>query len=301
MTVPTTPRLDNRVLMKREKRRADARTRAGRQGALQSFAKQENALSKFRTQCFRSAMSPRIVFRLHHRLIRAFLAMTFVPLALHGAQPEINPSHIDVYVTPYYDSKGPTINVGRFSAGLASANENDVLSTIAEMKKDWDRLTFPELYVGAIRLYDLGYRREAVYWFYSAQYRGRQFGVLPDQTKMGSIGDPGFELFHAQNAFYQLVGPYINGYAFADTDGLVKIVERVQKEGRRLPDLQAAYPRVTFKSKNEWVAANADLADGMNQLISTLKEKKDEIKRQRTERGMDEKFSKLTSKELPSR
>src|SRR6266498_4601889 len=99
------------------------------------------------------------------------------------------------------------------------------------MKKDWDQLTFPELYVAAIRLYDFGYRKEAVYWFYSAQYRGRQFGVLLDQSKMGSIGSAGFELLQAQNAFFQLVGPYINGYAFGDTDGLVKVVERVQKEG----------------------------------------------------------------------
>jgi len=159
------------------------------------------------------------------------------------------------------------------------------------MKKDWDGLTFPELYVAAIRLYDLGYRKEAVYWFYSAQYRGRQFGVLLDQAKMGSIGSPGFELLHAQNAFYQLVGTYINGYAFGDTDGLVKIVERVQKEGRQIPDLQAAYPGVTFRNKNEWPSANAELADGMNQLISILKEKKDDIKRQRVERGVEETFS----------
>jgi hypothetical protein len=117
---------------------------------------------------------------------------------------------------------------------------------------------------------------------------------------MGSIGSPGFELLHAQNAFYQLVGPYINGYAFEDTGELAKIVERVQKEGRRVPDLQAAYPNVTFKSKSEWPSANADLANGMNQLISMLKEKKDEIKRQRVERGMEEKFSKLASKELPN-
>ena len=169
------------------------------------------------------------------------------------------------------------------------------------MKKDWDRLTFPELYVGAIRLYDLGYRKEAVYWFYSAQYRGRQFGVLLDQTKMGSMGSSGFELLHAQNAFYQLVGTYINGYAFGDTDGLVKVVETVQKEGRNIPDLQAAYPGVTFKNRNKWPSANAELADGMNQLISMLKEKKDDIKRQRVERGVEKKFSKLTSKELPSR
>ena len=236
-----------------------------------------------------------------NKLIVASVSITFASYALEAAQPEINPSHIDAYVTPYYDSKEPQISVGRFSSGLASAKADDFLTTIAQMKKDWDRLTFPELYVAAIRLYDLGYRKEAVYWFYSAQYRGRQFGVLLDQAKMGSIGSPGFELLHAQNAFYQLVGTYINGYAFGDTDGLVKIVERVQKEGRRIPDLEAAYPGVTFRSKSEWPSANAELADGMNQLISMLKEKKDDIKRQRVERGVEETFSKLTSKELPSR
>jgi hypothetical protein len=235
-----------------------------------------------------------------NRLSLALVAMNLASFALKAAPPDINPSHIDAYITPYYNSRGPEVSVGRFSSGLASAKEDDFLTTIAEMKKDWNRLTFPELYVAAIRLYDLGYRKEAVYWFYSAQYRSRQFGVLLDQTKMGSIGEPGFELLHAQNAFYQLVGTYINGYAFGDMDGLAKIVEKVQKEGRQIPDLQAAYPGVTFKSKSEWQSVNTELADGMNQLISMLKEKKDEIKRQRAERGMEAKFSKLTSKDLPS-
>jgi hypothetical protein len=169
------------------------------------------------------------------------------------------------------------------------------------MKKNWDQLTFPELYVAAIRLYDLGYRKEAVYWFYTAQYRGRQFGILLDQNKMGSIGSPGFELLQAQNAFFQLVGPYINGYAFGDMDGLVKVVERVQQEGRKIPDLQTTYPNVAFRSKSEWASANTDLADGMDKLISTLKEKKDDIRRQRIQQGIEEKFSKLTNKELAGR
>jgi hypothetical protein len=236
-----------------------------------------------------------------NKLSFAFVAINFAAFALQAAQPETTPSHIDAYVTPYYDSKGPVVRVGRFSSGLASAKEDDFLTTIGAMKKDWDRLTFPELYVAAIRLYDVGYRKEAVYWFYSTQYRGRQFGVLLDRVKMGSIGSPGFELLHAQNAFYQLVGTYINGYAFGDTDGLVEVVERVQKEGRHIPDLEAAYPGVTFRNKNEWPSVNIDLANGMNQLISMLKETKNEIKRQRVERGIEEKFSKLTSKEVPSR
>src|SRR5881409_3926823 len=178
------------------------------------------------------------------KLLLVLCAVSVASFPLGAAQQVSDAAHIDVYVTPYYNSKGPSVSVGRFSSGLASAKEDEFLTTIARMKKDWDQLTFPELYVAAIRLYDLGYRKEAVYWFYSAQYRGRQFGVLLDQTKMGCIGDTGFELLHAQNAFYQLVGTYINGYAFGDMDGLAKIVERVQKEGRQIPDLQAAYPGV---------------------------------------------------------
>src|SRR6266705_4987735 len=134
-------------------------------------------------------------------------------LPMATAQPDFDPSRIDVYITPYYNSTGPAVSVGRFSAGLASNSDAEFLATISKMRQAWEQLSFPELYVAAIRLYDFGYRKEAVSWFYSAQYRGRQFGVLLDQTKMGSIGDPGFELLHAQNAFYQLVGTYINGYA----------------------------------------------------------------------------------------
>src|SRR5205823_10699248 len=145
-----------------------------------------------------------------NKLSLAVVALHLASFALKAAQPEINPSHVDVYVTPYYNSKGPEVKVGRFSSGLASAKEDEFLATIAEMKKDWDRLTFPELYVAAIRLYDLRYRKEAVYWFYSAQYRDRQFGVLVDQTKMRPLRSPGLELLHAQHAFHQLVGPHPN-------------------------------------------------------------------------------------------
>jgi hypothetical protein len=222
-------------------------------------------------------------------------------ISLKAAQPATDYSHIDVYITPFYNSQGPTVDVGRRSSGLSTVKEEEFLATIGTMKKDWDKLTFPELYVAAIRLYDFGFRKESIYWFYSAQYRGRQFGTLLDRTKMGDIGSAGFELLQAESAFYQLIGPYINGYAFADTNGLVEIVERVQREGRQIPDLAAIYPGVAFKKKSEWKSANAELADGMGKLISMLKEKKEEIRRQRVEQGIEEKFSILTNKELIGR
>jgi hypothetical protein len=234
--------------------------------------------------------------RLHPALL---VVAVFGSADLAAGQTINDPARIDIYVTPYYNSKGPVMDVGRFSSGLAAKSESEFVATISKMKQSWDTLNFPETYVAAIRLYDLGFRKESIYWFYSAQYRGRLFATLIDQNKMGSIGDPGFELFQAQNAFQQLVGPYINGYAFGDIDQLIPIIERVQREGKFVLDITKIYPRVTFKPKSEWDAGNKGLNEGMTKLLTTLKEQKASIKQQRIERGMEAKFSKLPSKELP--
>ena len=215
---------------------------------------------------------------------------------LAAGQTITDPAHIEVYITPYYNSKGPAIDVGPFSSGLAAKNEPEFIATIAKMKKSWDTLNFAETYVAAIRLYDLGFRKESIYWFYSAQYRGRLFASLIDRDRMGSMGNPGFELFQAQNAFQQLVGPYINGYAFERHT----IIERVQSEGKVIADLTKIYPRVTFKPKSEWEAGNKALNEGMTKLLVTLINEKASIKQQRIERGMEAKFSKLPSKNLPN-
>src|SRR5436190_22480354 len=217
---------------------------------------------------------------------------------LAAGQTITDPAHIEVYVTPYYNSKGPAIDVGPFSSGLAAKNETEFVAAIAKMKKSRDTLNFAETYVAAIRLYDLGFRKESIYWFYSAQYRGRLFASLIDRDKMGSMGDPGFELFQAQNACQQLVGPYINGYAFGDIDQLVPIIERVQREGQTVPDLTKIYPRVAFKPKSEWDTGNKGLNDGMTKLLVTLKNEKASIKQERVERGMEAKFGKLPNKDL---
>ena len=232
--------------------------------------------------------------------LNSIAVVVFVGCAgLAVGQTISDPAHIEVYVTPYYNSKGPIIDVGPFSSGLTARKEPEFVSTIEKMKKSWDTLNFPETYVAAIRLYDLGFRTESIYWFYSAQYRGRLFAGLIDRDKMGSMGAPGFELFQAQNAFQQLVGPYINGYAFGDIDRLVPIIDRVQREGKTVPDLTKIYPRVAFKPKSEWDAANKGLNEGLTKLLITLKNEKASIKQQRIERGMEAKFGKLPSKDLP--
>jgi hypothetical protein len=233
-----------------------------------------------------------------NRLHPLVIALAFAQPAFGQAISE--PARIEVYVTPYYNSKGPAINVAPWSKGLSASSESEFVATISKMKQSWNNLRFPEMYVAAIRLYDLGFRNESTYWFYSAQYRGRLFATLVDQEKMGSMGAPAFELVQAANAFQQLVGPYVNGYAFGDVNHLIQIVERVQNENKTVPDLEKVYPGVAFKRRTEWDAGNAGINEGLTKFLTMLKDQKATLKKTRIENGTEAKFSKLTSKELPA-
>jgi len=66
-----------------------------------------------------------------------------------------------------------------------------------------------------------------------------------------------------------------------------------------VPGLTKTYPGVTFNPKSQCDARNAGLNEGMTKLLTTLKNEKASIKQQRIEHGMEAKFSKLPSKELP--
>jgi hypothetical protein len=210
-----------------------------------------------------------------------------------------NPARIDAYVTPYYNSSGPVVKVGKYSAGLATNDRARFVSTIQQMKKQWLQRSFVELYVGAIRLYDLGYRNEATYWFYSAQYAGRQFQALSDPNKLGSIGSPGFELYHAQDAFFQLTGPNINGYAYGNIDAIGPILQKVRSDRRTVPNVKSVYPGVAFIDASKWTQRNAQVQNGLEELAKYLTTQKTQIARQRTQNGTQARFARLTSLKFP--
>jgi hypothetical protein len=228
-----------------------------------------------------------------------FSAAPFLVAALLAAAPPGDPGTIGAYVTPYYNSSGPVIKIGKFSSGLASKVPGQFVATIVRMKQQWSTLNFVELYVGAMRLYDLGYRNEATYWFYTAQFRGRQYAALVDPNELGSIGSPGFELSHAQDAFFQLAGPSINGYAFGDVDGLQKIVAAVESQNRTVPDMGAMYPGVAFVHKAQWPQKNAAVEAGLAKLADYLSTQKSQIAQERVQNGTRARFAKLSSKRFP--
>jgi hypothetical protein len=146
-----------------------------------------------------------------------------VAIAIAGLAQENGKTETDVgrqmpvYITPFYESEGLKITVGEHSQTLANADAKSIREIAGALKKEKDKLRAEVMYVTAIRLYDLGHKDEAVYWFYTAQYRARLFTTLLDNEKIGTIGDEAFELKHAYNAFNQLAGIYINGYGFGDS------------------------------------------------------------------------------------
>jgi hypothetical protein len=220
-------------------------------------------------------------------------------LPLLSADLPADPGHIDVYVTPYYQSVGPTIDVGRYSAGLASQDRAVFLATIHKMDSSWEELSFAELYVASIRLYDLGYRKDAIYWYYSAEYRGRLFAKLVDRQKLGGIGSPGYEILSSQGAFYQLVGPYINGYAFGDLSKFSDVLRAVKKRESAIPKMSQIYPQVAFIDPPNWEVSNSNVNSGMGKLLDVIRVKKDQIAQQRIDTGVEAKFSILKSQDLP--
>jgi len=131
----------------------------------------------------------------------------------------------------------------------------------------------------------------------------RHIGHLRTGAGRGRDGDQrralARHLVDAKEVRQRTVVTGIGGYAFGDIDQLVPIIERVQREGKVIPDLTKIYPRVTFKPKSEWDAGNKGLNEGMTKLLVTLKNEKASIKQQRIEHGMEAKFSKLPSKDLP--
>lgn len=124
--------------------------------------------------------------------------------------------------------------------------------------------------------------------------------MLADEKRLGSIGDPAFELFHAQNAFFELSGPAIDGYAFGDVDRLAGVLTRVERENSAVPDLHSLDPGVAFVPRSQWPAKNAGLSAGLGRLASSLSAQRAQVAAQREQNGTAARYANLPSKDLPT-
>jgi len=136
------------------------------------------------------------------------------------SSPEIAPvKHIGISVAPYYQaarSPGthPTVSVDKeFDTKLASNHKEDILVVRNAIEFNPQPITPVTLMVLAIRLYDVGLRDDAVFWFYVAKNRYITMSEVLN-TKSPEL----IQIEEAIKSFALLAGPFINSYAFCDLD-----------------------------------------------------------------------------------
>jgi hypothetical protein len=126
-------------------------------------------------------------------------------------------AQIDIYVTPYYESAKtldghPTVAVATaFDTQLSSNKREDILAVRDAIQAQSKLITPMTLMVLAIRLYDVGLRDDAVFWFYVAKDRYLTMADVLDMKapSLAPVDD-------AIGAFATLAGPSINSYAFCN-------------------------------------------------------------------------------------
>lgn len=196
----------------------------------------------------------------------------------------------DFYVTPFYNSKGPSVKIGKFSKELASADKQSIKATVATMKQEMATLPAISMFVAAARLYSLGYRDESMYWFYAAQYRARLFQALLEQSKVGGLGSTAFELKSAHSAFVQTLGEYVNGYAGCDQVKWMAVLSLVQAENVTTPEFTKIYPLISFIPSDGWSAKNAEINSGLTKMSDYIIVHWAEMQATRKENGQNKVF-----------
>jgi hypothetical protein len=216
--------------------------------------------------------------------ITLIAASLLAPPAVALAQP------MPIFVTPYYDAKGPVVNVGKFSEGLKAVDREAIAKVVKQMQGERATLPVEAMYVAAIRLYDTGLRDESVSWFYLAQYRARLLMSVFDPGKVGSMGAPAFELRSALGSFQELAGTFINGYAGCSQKVWLAGIDAALADSKTLPRLATIYPRVALLPEKEWAAKNAEVAAGLGKLREFVSTQWDSITASRKQNDADEKY-----------
>jgi len=150
--------------------------------------------------------------RLNSRIgLAAVLLLSAAPETLIAAEPV---KRILIFVEPFYSARtpneAPKVGTGRPHADLlASHKREDIIAARNMIVAQPQTVTPMTMMVLAIRLYDVGLRDDAVFWFYASKDR---FQTL---TEVAVPNAPQLEIAAtAMRDFNALAGPIINGYAF---------------------------------------------------------------------------------------
>ncbi len=165
---------------------------------------------------------------------------------------------IPIYIEPYYNSQPFKINVGQYSEQLKTDDDKKILEVAASIKSNIDKVNVETLFVLSTRLYDLKKKDEASYWYYTAQFRRNVFKA----TAVNNVhGTESGEISEALDAYKQLLGEYINGYACGDVHKCSKICKEVIADNSKMKSLSLAYPGLQFDDSKLQEAINTEVAN----------------------------------------
>jgi len=190
-------------------------------------------------------------------------AMLVWPAAAIAAEPV---RHIGIYVQPYYEAARvpggkPQVAVGKqYNDLLSSARREDILAARDLVLAKPTLVTPMTMMVLAIRLYDVGLRDDAVFWFYIAKERHIVMSEVLDVKTQGLA-----QADDAVRSFATLAGPIINGYAFCD------LAKQNEQHAKAVQWVETNPYEVMFMARTP--ALPGDRADNARRAVANAKER----------------------------
>lgn len=190
-------------------------------------------------------------------------AMLVWPAAAIAAEPV---RHIGIYVQPYYEATRvpggkPQVAVGKqYNDLLSSARREDILAARDLVLAKPTLVTPMTMMVLAIRLYDVGLRDDAVFWFYVAKERHIVMSEVLDVKTQGLA-----QADDAVRSFATLAGPIINGYAFCD------LAKQNEQHAKAVQWVETNPYEVMFMARTP--ALPGDRADNARRAVANAKER----------------------------
>ena len=174
--------------------------------------------------------------------------------------------HIGIYVHPFYEAARtpdgrPQVAVGKqYNDLLGSSRREDIVAARDLILAKPAVVTPMAMMVLAIRLYDVGLRDDAVFWFYAAKERYVVMSeVLDVKTQTLAQADD------AMRSFASLAGPIINGYAFCD------LAKQIEQHAKAVTWVEANPYEVMFMARAP--ALPGDRAANARRAIDTAKDR----------------------------
>ena len=200
------------------------------------------------------------------RVCRRKAAAAVLLLFAWAAQAAEPVRSIGIYVQPYYESARtpgdkPRVAVGtKYDSLLSSNRREDIVAARDRLQAEPKLVTPMTMMVLAIRLYDVGLRDDAVFWFYAAKDR---YLVMAEVLDVKAPGLAPVE--DAIGAFTTLAGPIINGYAFCD------LAKQKEQHAKAVAWVEANPYDVMFMTRLP--AKPGDRAENHKRAITSAKER----------------------------